>query len=145
MKSGLETFVFFPRQILRTPRFCLRTKSLRSLCKISSSKSQKTPACCAPNPTGAMNVREQVVPRPKVSAFRPRHNIIIYSTLLQVSFGNHNFTHINRNSRLVIPGATEHRHPRLDRGSPRPGIPTSFLSVFTSTNRILMQLASMNI
>ena len=45
---GLETFVFFPRQILRTPRFCLRTKSLRSLCKISSSKSQKTPACFAP-------------------------------------------------------------------------------------------------
>ena len=39
-KSGLETFVFFPRQILRTPRFCLRTKSLRSLCKISSSKSR---------------------------------------------------------------------------------------------------------
>ena len=75
-KSGLETFVFFPRQILRTPRFCLRTKSLRSLCKISSSKSQKTPACCAPNPTGAMNVREQVVPRPKVSAFRPKNNII---------------------------------------------------------------------
>ena len=73
---GLETFVFFPRQILRTPRFCLRTKSLRSLCKISSSKSQKTPACCAPNPTGAMNVREQAVPRPKVSAFRPKNNII---------------------------------------------------------------------
>jgi hypothetical protein len=32
----------------------------------------------------------------KVSASRLRHNIIIYSTLLQVSFGNHNFTHINR-------------------------------------------------
>ena len=75
-KYGLETFVFLLRQILRTPRFCLRTKSLRSLCKISSSKSQKTPACCAPNPTGAMNVREQVVPRPKVSAFRPKNNII---------------------------------------------------------------------
>ena len=51
---GLETFVFFPRQILRTPRFCLRTKSLRSLCKISSSKSQKTPAGYAPDPTVVM-------------------------------------------------------------------------------------------
>ena len=51
-KSGLETFVCFLRQILRTPRYCLRTKSLRSLCKISSSKSQKTPACNAPNPAG---------------------------------------------------------------------------------------------
>ena len=47
--SGLETFVFFLRQILRTPRFCLRTKSLRSLCKISSSKSQKTPAGQCPS------------------------------------------------------------------------------------------------
>ena len=52
-KYGLETFVFFPRQILQTPRFCLRTKSLRSLCKISSSKSQKTPAGLCPSvPTG---------------------------------------------------------------------------------------------
>ena len=48
-KSGLETSVFFLRQILRTPRFCLRTKSLRSLCKISSSKSQKTPAGLCPS------------------------------------------------------------------------------------------------
>ena len=52
-KSGLETFVFLLRQILRTPRFCLRTKSLRSLCKISSSKSQKTPGGLCPSvPTG---------------------------------------------------------------------------------------------
>ena len=55
-KSGLETFVFFLRQILRTPRFCLRTKSLRSLCKISSPKSQKTPVCNAPTPQGRMIV-----------------------------------------------------------------------------------------
>ena len=48
-KSGLETSVFFLRQILRTPRFCLRTKSLRSLCKISSSKSKKTPAGLCPS------------------------------------------------------------------------------------------------
>ena len=48
-KSGLETSVFFLRQILRTPRFCLRTKSLRSLCKISSPKSQKTPAGLCPS------------------------------------------------------------------------------------------------
>ena len=75
-KSGLETFAFFLRQILRTPRFCLRTKSLRSLCKISSPKSQKTPACHAPTPQGRMIAREQGVPRPKVSTFRPRHNII---------------------------------------------------------------------
>ena len=94
---GLETFVFLLRHILRTPRFCLRTKSLRSLCKISSSKSQKTPACYATrSPQGRMIAREQGVPRPKASAFRPRHNIIIYSALLQVSLGNHNFTHINR-------------------------------------------------
>ena len=33
---GLETFVFLPRQILRTPRFCLRTKSLHLLSKFSS-------------------------------------------------------------------------------------------------------------
>ena len=56
-KSGLETFVFFLRQILRTPRFCLRTKSLRSLCKISSSKSQKTPACNAPRSPQGKNDR----------------------------------------------------------------------------------------
>ena len=47
-----------------------------SLIEILSSRSHKTPACCAPNPTGAMIVREQAVPRPMVSAFRPRHNII---------------------------------------------------------------------
>ena len=35
--------------------------------------------------------------RSKVSTFRPRHNIIIHSTLLQVLFENHNFTHRNRN------------------------------------------------
>ena len=49
-KSGLETFVFLLRQILRTPRFCLRPKSLRSLCKISSPESQKTPAGLCPRP-----------------------------------------------------------------------------------------------
>ena len=48
-KSGLETFVFLLRQILRTPRFCLRPKSLRSLCKISSPESQKTPAGLCPS------------------------------------------------------------------------------------------------
>ena len=48
-KSGLETFVFLLRQILRTPRFCLRQKSLRSLCKISSPESQKTPAGQCPS------------------------------------------------------------------------------------------------
>ena len=47
-----------------------------SLIEILSSRSHKTPACYAPNPTGAMIVREQAVPRPMVSAFRPRHNII---------------------------------------------------------------------
>jgi len=30
----------------------------------------------APDPTGENDDREQAVPRPKVSAFRPRHNII---------------------------------------------------------------------
>ena len=44
-----------------------------------------------------MNAREQGVPRPKVRASRLRHNIIIYSPLLQVSLENNNFTHINRN------------------------------------------------
>ena len=48
---------FSPRQILRTPRFCLRTKSLRSLCKISSSKSQKTPAGYAPRSPQGKNDR----------------------------------------------------------------------------------------
>jgi len=33
---GLETFDFFPRQILRTPRFCQRRKSLHLLSKFSS-------------------------------------------------------------------------------------------------------------
>ena len=47
-----------------------------SLIEILSSRSHKTPACYAPNPTGAMIVREQAVPRPMVSEFRPRHNII---------------------------------------------------------------------
>ena len=51
-------------------------KIFTSLIEIHSSRSHKTPACCAPNPTGAMIVREQAVPRPMVSAFRPRHNII---------------------------------------------------------------------
>ena len=32
---GLETFAFFPRQILRTPRFCQRRKSLHLLSKFS--------------------------------------------------------------------------------------------------------------
>ena len=48
-KQRSGDFRLSPRQILRTPRFCLRTKSLRSLCKISSSKSQKTPAGLCPS------------------------------------------------------------------------------------------------
>ena len=47
-----------------------------SLIEILSSRSRKTPVGYAPNPTGAMIVREQAVPRPKVSVDRPKHNII---------------------------------------------------------------------
>ena len=49
-KSGLETFAFLLRQILRTPRFCLRRKSLRSYARFPSSESQKTPAGQCPQP-----------------------------------------------------------------------------------------------
>ena len=48
--SGLETFAFLLRQILRTPRFCLRRKSLRSYARFPSSESQKTPAGQCPRP-----------------------------------------------------------------------------------------------
>ena len=48
--SGLETFAFLLRQILRTPRFCLRRKSLRSYARFPSSESQKTPADQCPRP-----------------------------------------------------------------------------------------------
>ena len=48
--SGLETFAFLLRQILRTPRFCLRPKSLRSYARFPSSESQKTPAGVCPRP-----------------------------------------------------------------------------------------------
>ena len=73
-KQRSGDFRLFPRQILRTPRFCLRRKSLRSLCKISSPK--RLQLVMPPTPQGRMNAREQGVPRLKVSAFLPRHNII---------------------------------------------------------------------
>ena len=41
----------FPPKILRSPRF----PPLRPLCKIFSSKSQKTPACYAPTPQGLLS------------------------------------------------------------------------------------------
>ena len=47
---GLETFAFLLRQILRTPRFHLRRKSLRSYARFPSSESQKTPAGQCPRP-----------------------------------------------------------------------------------------------
>ena len=53
-----------------------KAKISASLIEILSSRSHKTPVGYAPNPTGAMIVREQAVPRPMVNAFRPRHNII---------------------------------------------------------------------
>ena len=64
--------------------------------KFPPPKAKRLQLVMPPTPQGRMIAREQGVPRPKVSTFRPRHNIIIYSTLLQVSFENHNFTHINR-------------------------------------------------
>jgi len=48
--SGLETFAFLLRQILRTPRFYLRRKSLRSYARFPSSESQKTPVGQCPRP-----------------------------------------------------------------------------------------------
>ena len=74
--SGLETFAFLLRQILRTPRFCLRRKSLRSYARFPSSESQKTPAVNAPDPTRENDDREQVLPRLSRSVDRPKHNII---------------------------------------------------------------------
>ena len=52
-KSGLETFVFLLRQILRTPRFCLRPKSLRSYARFPPPKAKRLQLVYAPLiPTG---------------------------------------------------------------------------------------------
>ncbi len=52
--------------------------------EILSSRSHKTPAVNAPDPTGENDDREQAVPRLKVSADRPKNNIIGTELCLQI-------------------------------------------------------------
>ena len=73
---GLETFVFFPGKFCELRDFAYGQNLCVLYAKFPPPKAKRLQLVYAPNPTGAMNVREQVAPRPKVSAFRPKNNII---------------------------------------------------------------------
>ena len=75
---GLETFVFLLPANLANSAILPTAKSLRSLCKISSSKSQKTPAgLCPSHPHRGRMIAFATAVQSEPSALRgPRVNII---------------------------------------------------------------------